>query len=80
MALDDPEVGEQERDRLRGHRCAPVGMDGERVGLDALLGDGVGDEAWRRWSRRSRTSPAAARIRYSVRSDARYVSSSSRVA
>src|SRR5450759_2373678 len=45
MALLDPEVGEQEGDRLAAHRCPPVGMGGELPGLDALLLGRLGDEA-----------------------------------
>src|SRR5664280_1215998 len=44
VALLDPEVGEQEGDRLAAHRGAPVGVDRELPRLDALLGGGLGDE------------------------------------
>ena len=53
VGLGDAEVGEQERDRLGGHRGAAVGVDGELPAADALL---------RRRSRRS-VSPPGRRTR-----------------
>ena len=44
VGLGDAEVGEQERDWFGGHRGAAVGVQGEPVGVDVVLGDGVGDE------------------------------------
>ena len=44
MGLRDPEVGQQQRDRLGGHRGAPVGVNGELAAADALLGAGRLDE------------------------------------
>lgn len=44
VALDDAEVGKQERDRLGVHRAAPIGVGRERVPADSLLDHGVGDE------------------------------------
>ena len=37
-SLGDPAIGEQERHPSAGHRGDPISMDGQRVGLDALLG------------------------------------------
>ena len=42
--MADAEVGEQERDRFRGHGRAAVGADGQPPAADALLGAGSGDE------------------------------------
>ena len=47
VGLGDAEVGEQERDRLGGHRGAAVGVDGQLPAADALLGAGGGDELLR---------------------------------
>jgi hypothetical protein len=44
VALHDPEIGEQEGDRLGCHRCAPVGVDGEGSRHDGLPLGSVGDE------------------------------------
>ena len=44
VGLGDAEVGEQERDRLGGHRGAAVGVDGQLVAADALLGAGLADQ------------------------------------
>jgi hypothetical protein len=41
VGLGDAEVSEQERDRFRGHRAAPVGVQGQLAGVDALFGAGV---------------------------------------
>ena len=40
----DPEVGEQERDRLGALRRAAVGMQGEHLGCDLLLLSGLIDQ------------------------------------
>jgi hypothetical protein len=42
--LVTPEVGEQERDRLGGHRGAAIRVDGQLVAGDALFGDGVSEQ------------------------------------
>ena len=61
VRLGDAEVGEQERHRLGGHRGAAVGVDGQLIAADALLGDRSGGSAprparrirgWRPSSRR----------------------------
>ncbi len=44
VGLGHPEVGQQERHWLGGHRRAAVGVDGELAVGDALLGDGVGQQ------------------------------------
>jgi hypothetical protein len=44
VAFGDAEVGEQEGDRLGGHRGAAVGVQGELVAADALLADRLGDQ------------------------------------
>lgn len=44
VGLGDTEVGQEERHRFGGHRGAVVGVDGQLVGVDVLLGDGVGQE------------------------------------
>ena len=44
MRLRDPQVGEQERHGLRGHRRPPVRMDRELVPTDPLAGAGLVDE------------------------------------
>ncbi len=40
----DAEEGEQLDHGVRGHRAAPVGVDGELAGRYLMAGDGVGDE------------------------------------
>ena len=45
MAPLDPEVGEQEGNGLAAHRRAPVGVDRELTRDDALLLDGLRDQA-----------------------------------
>src|SRR6202022_1413781 len=44
VGLGDAEAGQQQRDRLGGHRGAPVGVDAQLPAGDALLGAGRGDE------------------------------------
>ena len=44
VGLGDAQVGEQQRDRLGGHRGAAVGVDGQLAAGDALLGAGRRDE------------------------------------
>ncbi len=44
MGLGDAEVRQQERHRLGGHRAAAVGVDGQLIAADLLLGQGVGDQ------------------------------------
>ena len=44
VALGDAEVGEQQRDRLRGHRRAAVGVHGELARRDALPLAALGDQ------------------------------------
>ena len=44
VRLGDAEIGEQERHRLGGHRRAAVGVDGQLVTPDALLGAGLADQ------------------------------------
>ena len=44
VGLGDAEVGEQQRDRLGGHRGAAVGVDGQLPAADALLRAGLGDQ------------------------------------
>ena len=44
VAACDTQVDEQLGDRLRGHRRAAVGVQSELVTLDAVAGEGVGDE------------------------------------
>jgi len=44
VAAGDTQIDEQLGDRLGGHRGAPVGVQGELVGFDAVAGEGVGDE------------------------------------
>src|SRR5450759_1441057 len=41
---NDPEVGEQQGDRLGRHRAAPVGVQGQLVAADVLLGAGLADQ------------------------------------
>jgi hypothetical protein len=41
---NDAQVGEQERDRLGGHRGAAVGVDGQLAAADALSGAGLADQ------------------------------------
>ncbi len=45
VGLGDAEVSEQERDRLRGHRTAPVRVDDELPGRYALLGERLSNQA-----------------------------------
>ena len=40
----DPEVGEQLRGAFAGHGCAAIGVQGEDLGLDALLEAGLLDQ------------------------------------
>ena len=55
VRLQDAEVGEQEGDRLGGHRGAAVGMQRELARLNVVLRAGFGDEALgERRARRSR--------------------------
>ncbi len=44
VALGHTEVREQEGNRLGGHRGAAIGVDGELVARDALLGDRLGEQ------------------------------------
>src|SRR5664279_5144055 len=44
VGLGDPEVGEQQGDRLGRHRAAPVGVQGQLVAADVLLGTGLADQ------------------------------------
>ena len=44
MAASDAQEGEQFRHRVRRHRRAPVGVDGELTGCDVVADHGVGDE------------------------------------
>jgi hypothetical protein len=44
VGLGDAEVGEQQRHRLGGHRGAAIGVDGQLIGSDALLGAGLADQ------------------------------------
>jgi hypothetical protein len=44
MGLGDTKIAEQQRDRFGRHRRSPVGVDGQLVTGDALLGDRVGEE------------------------------------
>jgi hypothetical protein len=44
MRLGDTEIGEQQRHRLGGHRGAAIGVDGQLIGSDALLGAGLADQ------------------------------------
>jgi len=44
VGLRDPQVGQQERDGLRGHRHAAVGVDRQLLAGDALSGAGLMDE------------------------------------
>ena len=44
MGLGDPEVGEQERQRLGTHRLTSVGVHGQDLGGDVLLGGGLLDQ------------------------------------
>src|SRR5450759_420604 len=41
---NDPEVGEQQGDRLGRHRAAPVGVQGQLVAADVLLCAGLADQ------------------------------------
>src|ERR1700724_2862148 len=42
--LGYPQIGQRLRQRLGCHGCTPVGMQGQGVGVDALLGSGFPDE------------------------------------
>ncbi len=44
VAAGDPEVHEQLRDGLGGHRGATVGVQGELIGLHTLASEYLGDE------------------------------------
>ena len=44
VGLGDPEIGEQQRDRLGLHRGAAVGVQGQLSGADAVAFAGVLDE------------------------------------
>src|SRR6188472_3712677 len=44
VRLGDAEVGEQERHRLGGHRGAAVGVDGQLVAADTVLGTSLADQ------------------------------------
>ena len=44
MRLDDPEIGQQQCDGFAAHRAAPVGMQSELAGLNAVLCARLGDE------------------------------------
>lgn len=46
VAAGHAEVDQQLSDRFGGHRRAPVGVQGELVGADALPGEGLGDEGF----------------------------------
>ena len=44
VAAVHAEVDQQLGDRFGGHRGAAVGVQGQLVGFDAVVGEGVGDE------------------------------------
>lgn len=44
VAASDTEIDEELGDGLRCHRAAPIGVQGELIGFDAVGGDRVGDE------------------------------------
>jgi len=49
VGLGDAEIGEQERDRLGGHRGAAVGMDRQLARSNPLLGKGLLDQYLGQW-------------------------------
>jgi hypothetical protein len=56
VALGHAQIGQQERDRLGRHRGAPVGVDGQLIGGDVLVGDGVGQQPLGQEARSARAS------------------------
>jgi hypothetical protein len=44
VGAGDAEIGEERRDRFGRHRGAPIGVDGQLVGADALRRYGPRDE------------------------------------
>jgi hypothetical protein len=44
VRFDNTKIGEQQRHRLRGHRGAAIGMNGELSRYDALARTGVADQ------------------------------------
>jgi hypothetical protein len=44
VGLDDPKVGQQQRDRLTTHRAPAIGMQRQLPRHDALLRSRLGDE------------------------------------
>jgi hypothetical protein len=39
VAFGDAQIGQEQRDRFGGHRCTPIGVDGQLVDSDVLLAD-----------------------------------------
>ena len=46
VAAGDAEIDEELGDRFRGHRRAPVSVQGQLVPVDALAGEGLVDECF----------------------------------